>query len=412
MEWLESTLGAICDKGAGVIRTGPFGAQLHQHDYSEEGVPVVMPKDIVSGRISTSSIARISDEHVARLSQHKLHAGDIVYGRRGDIGRCALIREAEAGWLCGTGCLRIALGKGEVLPEYLFYYLSDPSVIAWIFSQAVGATMPNLNTGILRSIPVRYPQCEAYQRHIIAILSAYDDLIENNTRRIEILEEMARRLYEEWFVHFRFPGYEEVYPQSSSIQALPSGWSKKRLVDVARLTMGQSPSSEFYNDLGEGLPFHQGVTDFGALFPKNRLFCSVENRLAHKDDILFSVRAPVGRINVSTEKMVIGRGLSAIRENSNRQRFLLCQLRHLFAVEDLIGSGTIFNSVTKKDMENIELVWPSEKLISSFNNLVDPLFKQIFGLFRKTANLRAQRDLLLPKLISGEIDVSDIPMPN
>ncbi|MGD9663578.1 MAG: restriction endonuclease subunit S, partial [Porticoccaceae bacterium] len=110
MAWVDSTLGEICDVGGGEIKTGPFGSQLHQSDYEEVGTPVVMPKDIIEGRIEEAGIARVGASHVERLTQHKLKLGDIVYGRRGDIGRQALVRHENIGWLCGTGCLKITLG--------------------------------------------------------------------------------------------------------------------------------------------------------------------------------------------------------------------------------------------------------------------------------------------------------------
>src|SRR5712692_11031505 len=157
MQLARHSLGEICDKVGGIIRTGPFGSQLHESDYKEEGIPVVMPKNIVDGKISIEGIARISEDDGARLAQHKLRRGDIVYGRRGDIGRRALITAKEDGWICGTGCLRISLGSTVLDPGYLHYYLGQPMVVGWIANQAVGATLPNLNTGILRSVAITYP---------------------------------------------------------------------------------------------------------------------------------------------------------------------------------------------------------------------------------------------------------------
>ncbi|MCF6311776.1 MAG: restriction endonuclease subunit S, partial [Verrucomicrobiales bacterium] len=223
-KWCQTSLGEICDKIDGVIKTGPFGSQLHESDYTEEGTPVVMPKNIIEGKVSTKSIARISTIDIERLSQHKLKPGDIVYGRRGDIGRQALVTLRENGWLCGTGCLRLSLGDEIVDPKFLHYYLRDKKVIRYISNQAVGATMPNLNTTILRNIPVCYPPLPE-QKRIAGILSAYDDLIENNLRRIKILEEMAQSLYREWFVHFRFPCCAP-----SPLTPLPEGEVDKNLV--------------------------------------------------------------------------------------------------------------------------------------------------------------------------------------
>jgi len=249
------------------------------------------------------------------------------------------------------------------------------------------------------------------QKQIASILSAYDDLIENNTRRIEILEEMARRLYEEWFVQFRFPGHEGVEFKESELGLIPEGWAVTELEEVVHLTMGQSPSSEFYNEVGEGLPFHQGVTGFGDYFPSNKSYCTIEARVANEGDILFSVRAPVGRINVAKEKIVIGRGVSALRSKTDHQIFLLSQLRCIFKEEDSMGNGAIFKAVTKKDMQSIKLLQPSAEVIERFELIAAPLWRLIRILSDKNTNLSKQRDLLLPKLIAGEIDVSDIPMP-
>jgi type I restriction enzyme S subunit len=255
------------------------------------------------------------------------------------------------------------------------------------------------------------PQQREAQRRIASILSAYDDLIENNTRRIAILEEMTRRLYEEWFVHFRFPGHERVRMVESALGPIPEGWGIPRLEELAIITMGQSPRSEFYNEDGEGLPFHQGVTNFGAFFPLDKIYCTSAGRIAHDGDILFSVRAPVGRINIARSQLILGRGLSAIRAREDFQHVLLCALRHRFQEEDTIGGGTIFKAVTKEDMQGIRLIWPDGKLILDLQQIVGPMWQLIRIISEQNTNLRAQRDLLLPKLISGEIDVSEVRAP-
>src|SRR5947209_2326782 len=239
MQLTICTLGEICDEVGGTIRTGPFGSQLHESDYLRDGIPVVMPKNIIDGKLSVEDIALIGEVDVARLAQHKLHNGDIVYGRRGDIGRRALITEKEEGWICGTGCLRIGLGSTVLAPKFLYYYLGQPKVIAWIFNQAIGATMPNLNTAIIRSICISYPPLPT-QHKIATILSAYDDLIENNTRRIAILEEMAQALYREWFEHFRFPGHEKRKMIESALGMILEGWEVVKLGDVVELAYGKA----------------------------------------------------------------------------------------------------------------------------------------------------------------------------
>ena len=239
------------------------------------------------------------------------------------------------------------------------------------------------------------------QRRIAGILSAYDDLIENNLRRIKILEEMAQSLYREWFVHFRFPGHESVKLVDSPLGKIPEGWEVRKLCDTCRLTMGQSPKSEFYNETGEGTPFHQGVTNFGNHFPSDRLFCTVDNRVAEHGDILFSVRAPVGRINVADKRIVIGRGVSAIRAADGYQDFLYFQLKHLFQEENSMGNGAIFNAVTKSDMQAIDLLLPQSEWIEHFELTASPVFKSINNLTSRNQTLRRTRDLLFPKLLDG-----------
>ena len=246
------------------------------------------------------------------------------------------------------------------------------------------------------------------QHKIAAILSAYDDLIENNTRRIKILEDMAQTLYREWFVHFRFPGHENIPMVESPLGPIPQGWKVKQLGEMCHLLMGQSPKSEFYNETGEGLPFHQGVTDFGQRFPTDRVYCTIQKRIAEVGDILFSVRAPVGRINVANKKIVIGRGLSAIRSKNGDQAFILQQLKDRFQEEDTMGSGTIYNAITKADLLGIQLLKPAKSIVAKFEEAAQPISLELANLTMKNANLRQTRDLLLPKLISGEIDVSEL----
>ena len=159
---------------------------------------------------------------------------------------------------------------------------------------------------------------------------------------------MARALYREWFAYFRVPGHENHPRVASSLGVIPKGWEVKKLKAVCRLTMGQSPKSEFYNETGDGQPFHQGVTDFSDRFPTDRLFCTVEGRIAEAGDILFSVRAPVGRMNIADKRIIIGRGLSAIQHNDSHQAFLWEQLRNRFTKDDMMGNGAIFAAVTKE----------------------------------------------------------------
>jgi type I restriction enzyme, S subunit len=160
--WKLTDLASVCAKSNG-IQTGPFGSQLHESDYSKEGVPVVMPKDLIGFRIRTESIARIPEETADRLARHRMQPGDIVYGRRGDIGRRAYVMPYQTGWFCGTGCMRLRPDPEVVNGWYLFNYLGRDDVVSLIAGRAQGVTMPNLNTGVMSSVPVLLPPRQLQQ---------------------------------------------------------------------------------------------------------------------------------------------------------------------------------------------------------------------------------------------------------
>ncbi len=409
-EWCEATLGEICDEVGGIIQTGPFGSQLHESDYSSEGIPVVMPKDIVEGRIVTESAARISPEHVERLSRHKLELGDIVYGRRGDIGRQALIRLEQKGWLCGTGCLRLSLGDSVIDSLFLHYYLRQKSVIRWISNQAVGATMPNLNTGILRSVPVSFPSLPV-QWLIAGILSAYDELIENSQRRIRILEEMARSLYREWFVHFRFPGHENHPLVPSSLGDIPQGWEVKPFTEVADVLSGGTPKTnvaEYWN--GE-IPFYtprdapgcfyvqetdKHVTELGLVKCASQLY--------PPDTVFITARGTVGKVALPSLPMAMNQSCYALRGKLGvPQRFLfLMTLQQVEYLKTNTGGAT-FDTIVVDTFRRMEVVKPSIEIISYFARQTDAIFEQVKTLQRQITNLCQTRDLLLPRLLSGQI---------
>lgn len=189
---------------------------------------------------------------------------------------------------------------------------------------------------------------------------------------------------------------------------LPREWKFQRLIDLATIIMGQSPPSQTYNSEGQGLPLHQGVTDFEGFFHRNRLFVdgAPRPRIAEAGDILFSVRAPVARIALALNRMVLGRGLAAIRPAPAIKNFIFCHLRATFPRVDMIGNGAIYRAVTKDDVHGIPIIWPTDQIIEDFERHSTAIWSEIKTLYLSNVSLRAARDLLLPKLIAGEIDLS------
>ncbi|PHV10965.1 restriction endonuclease subunit S [Chitinimonas sp. BJB300] len=168
--WLTTTLGSACD---GALQTGPFGSQLHADEYQNEGVPVLMPKDLVNCRANLSTAARIAPARAEEFAKHKLVAGDLLFSRRGDVARFALIDEASAEALCGTGCLKAKPSKAHS-SAYIAHLLQLDVVRSWLEQNAVGQTMPNMNTGILSSLPLVAPANKHELEEIAGILDSVD----------------------------------------------------------------------------------------------------------------------------------------------------------------------------------------------------------------------------------------------
>ncbi len=361
----------------------------------------------------TVDINALSQLSLSALSRPEslLKGGDVLFvrsnGNRQLIGRSMFLLETPSIPTSHSGfTIRCRFRDPRCHPRFYAYLFRGPIVRHVLSAQGGGTNISNLNQGILEELEVPLPPLET-QRRITGILSAYDDLIDVNQRRIAILEEMARRLFNDWFItpfgqRLPIPG------DRLDEWKLPSGWTFSNLSGTAHLTMGQSPSSMDYGADNSGLPFHQGVTDFDGRFHKNRLYLNASlewSRTASPGDILFSVRAPVGRMAVALENLALGRGLASIREKEGNQAFLLTHLLASFPRTDMFGSGTIYKAVTKGDVQSIPILVPPRELKSSFEGIAGPIWHQVRALTLTNTRLRAARDLLLPKLISGEIDV-------
>jgi type I restriction enzyme S subunit len=351
--------------------------------------------------ISNQEMNRLELNDV-ELTANSLEDGDLLFGRRSLVeagaGKCSLVVEPPELLTFESSIIRVRLNKEVVSARFLYYYFQSPQGRGRVRSIVSGTNVKGIRGSELKRLLVARP-LKSVQDRIASILSIYDDLIENNRRRMALLEEEARQLYREWFLRLRFPGYEHTH----ITDGVPRGWKRVQLGELAEITMGQSPESKYYNEGGEGLPFHQGVTDFGDRFITHRIYSTALNRVAEAGDILCSVRAPVGRLNVTLGKIVIGRGLAALRSKSEHQSLLLQQLRAYFFKEDLIGGGAIFASVTKKEFSAQELLEPPERLKRAFEEMTVPCDDQIRVLHLQNQKLRTARDLLLPRLMSGQL---------
>lgn len=360
---------------------------------------------------------RIGDQQMSlvRLTEHEIKKsslldGDLLFGRRSIVeegaGKCSLVLKPTQPMTFESSIIRVRLKQEIADPQFYYYYFKSTVGRSRVMAIVNGVTVKGIRGSELKKILVHRPPVNE-QIRIREILSTYDDLIAANQRRIQLLEESARLLYREWFVKLQFPGHETV-PVADGV---PEGWAKMPLEELAEVVMGQSPESKFFNEDGEGLPFHQGVTNFGERYVTHSIFSTHATRIAQTGDILCSVRAPVGRLNITLDKIVIGRGLSAMRSKKGTQSLLFYQLKNLFFQENLIGGGAIFASVGKKELFGQELSQPSETIAFAFEKFASGVDQQIEAITLQMRRLQEARDLLLPKLMSGALDVSGIAAP-
>lgn len=306
-----------------------------------------------------------------------LQNGDIVFvrsnGNKNLVGRTMFIHDIKDP-VCYSGfCIAFRPNTDLVYPEYLFYVLRAPFCKKqYGYSQQTNIT--NLSQGVLGDVDVPVPDLDTQQK-LAKILSEIDLKIISNTRICVELEAMAKTLYDYWFTQFDFPNAEgkpycssggEMVWNDQLKRKIPKGWSAGQLSDIANITMGQSPSGDTYNENGSGTIFYQGCTDFGTRFPVPRVYTSAPTRFAKAGDILMSVRAPVGTLNIAMEDCCIGRGLAALNSKFGSQLHLLYTLsgfKQLFDVMD--GNGTTFGSITKDTLFEMKVVIPRRDQIKS-----------------------------------------------
>jgi type I restriction enzyme, S subunit len=191
--WKMTTLGHVCDNASSRIQTGPFGSQLHAHEYVESGIPVVNPTHLAGNKINHDDVPRIPENRAIDLTRHRLEVGDILFARRGEIGRLGLVQEQEQGWLCGTGCFLVRVANRELDNRFLAYLFGTEPIVNWLKANAAGAIMPNLNNVVLSRVPVVCPTLDE-QRDIVAILDAIDRKIDLHRRKRAVLDELFKAL--------------------------------------------------------------------------------------------------------------------------------------------------------------------------------------------------------------------------
>ncbi|MDR7375421.1 type I restriction enzyme S subunit [Rhodoferax ferrireducens] len=444
-DWTTTTLGQICDAQGGAIQTGPFGSQLHTSDYTETGIPVVMPTNIGDGGIVEDGIARIAQADVDRLSQHILRLDDIVFSRRGDVTKNALIRPHEVGWFCGTGCLKVRLGSGAVADaKFISHCLRLPETKDWLIRHAVGATMPNLNTGILSAVPIFLPPLHV-QLDIAAMLGAFDDRITLLRETNATLEGIAQALFKSWFVDFdpvrakmegRTPeGMDEataaLFPdglEDSELGLVPKGWQAVRLDDLCKRYGGSIQTGPFGSQLHASDYVETGIP---VVMPKDiqnrramtdsiaRIGVADADRLSrHKvmaGDIVFSRRGDVEKHALMTEREVgwiCGTGCLLLRPGKAwpSATFLSMTLdaprARVWLVQHAVGAT--MPNINTGILGSVPVILPSEAVLMVFEDVIAACELQRSHNASTAETLATLRDTLLPRLISGQLRLPQV----
>ncbi len=388
-----------------------FVGTMAKH-YEDEGIPFLRSLNIKPFKIISDDMKYVSAEFSNSLSKSILHKGDVVIVRTGIPGTCCVVPAEYDG--CNCSDVVIVHPNTELVnPHYLAAYINF-----WgqrqIQNNKVGAIQQHFNVHSAEEMLIFLPDITE-QEKIAKTIVALNGKIENNFSVCVELEAMAKTLYDYWFTQFDFPD-ENGKPYCSSggemvwndqlKRKIPKGWSAGQLSDIANITMGQSPSGDTYNENGSGTIFYQGCTDFGTRFPVPRVYTSAPTRFAKAGDILMSVRAPVGTLNIAMEDCCIGRGLAALNSKFGSQLHLLYTLsgfKQLFDVMD--GNGTTFGSITKDTLFEMKVVIPRRDQIKSFEEMVQPIEQKIRITEQENRELTKLRDWLLPMLMNGQAAV-------
>lgn len=291
----------------------------------------------------------------------------------------------------------------EVDKGFLYWTMRTRPYQRFVANSSSGTTVHHTSPNNIARYSFLLPPL-AEQKSIASFLSSLDDKIAINRRICENLEAQAQALFKHWFIDFApFKNGKFV---ESELGMIPEGWRVGTLGDIAVITMGQSPAGSSYNEKGEGVIFYQGRTEFGFRYPSVRLYTTEPKRFAEPLSTLLSVRAPVGDINVATERCCIGRGLASIKSNNNCHSYIFYLLQSMKRRFDVYnGEGTVFGSINKDTLNGLKIIIPSNSILLEFEEIIEEMDKKILGCHQEKLRLSTLRDTLLPKLMSGQIKV-------
>ncbi|WP_367107322.1 restriction endonuclease subunit S [uncultured Psychrobacter sp.] len=387
--WKTLSLGEITKEkiSYGIVQAGP---------HVENGVPYIKSSN-VGGEIRIEDLQRTSSEIHHKYRRSAVHPNDIVFSLRGNIGRTSIVPPEllEANLTQGTARISVNT-KNET--NFVYYSLASTPILNRINSLSKGSTFKEISLEELRKVKLPIPPLPEQQK-IAKILSTWDKAISTTERLIENSTQQKKALMQQLLT-----GKKRLFNESG--KRFEGEWKEVKLLEVAQITMGSSPKSEAYNEVGEGLPLLQGNADIKSRKSVPRIYTSQITKECHVDDILFSVRAPVGTVSISNHHACIGRGIAAIKAKKNHSQDYLYQLLLSFETKwERYSQGSTFEAVNSNDIKSLNLSVPSYEEQQKIATVLTNADKEIELLEQQLADLQQEKKALMQVLLTGKVRV-------
>jgi type I restriction enzyme S subunit len=398
---------------------------LRKWQWTDTGMKVINGTNVLaSGGFDVNNTNRFIglDEFNTRYSHFAVEPNDIVVVSSGSIGKVSRVRPDDLPLMMNTSVIRFHSADRTRLDDgYLYAYLRSPLFQNQATAFAIGSAQLNFGPVHIKQMEMPLPPISV-QRKVATILSAYDDLIENNSRRIKILEEMARRIYREWFVDYRYPGHEDIPMVASELGPIPHGWHVGAFTDVADVLSGGTPrtaTTEYWNgDIPFFTPRDAPDTMVATSTDKHLTQAGLDHCNSHlypAGTVFVTARGTVGKVAMAGVAMAVNQSCYAVRGRDGvRQEFVLLSLLNQVDYLKTNTGGATFATIIVDTFSRMRAVIPPLSLISAFTTRTESVVQLIHRLVDATWSSRATSQLLLPRLISGEVDVSkgDIRLPD